>query len=73
VLICPKNFFFTKFENGYQNKAEFYAYFETVEKNAKNYTSKLFAKNFFWMHFYSIISAYFAYSHAKKELKFWGH
>jgi hypothetical protein len=41
VLIRPKNFFFTKFENGYQNNAEFYADFETVEKNAKNLLTKM--------------------------------
>ncbi len=46
MLIWPKNFFFTKFEYGYQNNAEFYADFETVEKNAKNLlTKKLQAKN----------------------------
>ncbi len=36
MLIWPKNFFFTKFEYGYQKNPEFYADFETVEKNAKN-------------------------------------
>jgi hypothetical protein len=45
VLISPKHLFFTKFEDGYQNNAEFYADFETVEKNAKNsLTKKLQAK-----------------------------
>jgi hypothetical protein len=40
-----KNFFFTKFEYGYQNNAEFYADFETVVKNAQNLlTKKLQAK-----------------------------
>ncbi len=36
MLIWPKNFFFTKFEDGYQNNSEFYADLESVEKNAKN-------------------------------------
>jgi hypothetical protein len=40
VLIRPKNFFFTKFEYGYQNNSEFYADFETVEENAKNLLTK---------------------------------
>ncbi len=40
-----KNFFFTKFEYGYPKNSEFYADFETVEKNAKNLlTKKLKAK-----------------------------
>jgi hypothetical protein len=40
-----KKLFFTKFEYGYQNNTEFYADFETVEKNAKNLlTKKLQAK-----------------------------
>jgi hypothetical protein len=38
-------FFITKFEDGYQSNAEFYADFETVENNAKNsLTKKLQAK-----------------------------
>ncbi len=32
--------FFTKFEYGQQKNAEFYADFETVEKNAKNLLAK---------------------------------
>ena len=45
MLIRPKNFFFTKFEYGYPKNSEFYADFETVEKNAKNLlTKKLQAK-----------------------------
>ncbi len=45
MLIWPKNFFFARFEYGYENNAEFYADFETVEKNAKNsLTKKLQAK-----------------------------
>jgi hypothetical protein len=45
MLICPKNFFFTKFEYGYQNNSEFYADLEYVEKNAKKLiTKKLQAK-----------------------------
>jgi hypothetical protein len=37
--------FLHKIRNGYQNNAEFYADFETVEKNAKNFlTKKLQAK-----------------------------
>jgi hypothetical protein len=36
MLIGPKNFFFTKFEYGYQNNSELYADLESVEKNAKN-------------------------------------
>jgi hypothetical protein len=44
-VISSKNFFFTKFEYGYQNNSEFYADFETVDKNAKNLlTKKLQAK-----------------------------
>ena len=40
-----KNFFFTKFEYGYPKNSEFYADFETAEKNAKNLqTKKLQAK-----------------------------
>ncbi len=35
-----ENFFFTKFEYGYQNNSEFYADFETVEKIAKNLQTK---------------------------------
>jgi hypothetical protein len=35
-----KKLFFTKFEYEYQNNAEFYADFETVEKNAKNSLTK---------------------------------
>ncbi len=46
MLIWPKNFFFTKFEYGYQNNSEFYAGLESVEKNAKNLqTKKLQAKS----------------------------
>jgi hypothetical protein len=45
MLIWPKNFFFTKFEYGYQNNSEFYADLESVEKNTKNLiTKKLQAK-----------------------------
>jgi hypothetical protein len=45
MLISPKNFFFTKFEYGYQNNSEFYADLESVGKNAKNLlTKKLQAK-----------------------------
>ncbi len=45
MLIWPKNFFFTKFEYGYQNNSVFYADLESVEKNAKNLlTKKLQAK-----------------------------
>jgi hypothetical protein len=40
MLIWPKNFFFTKFENGYQKTSEFYADLESVEKNAKNWLIK---------------------------------
>jgi hypothetical protein len=40
VLIWPRNFFFTKFEYGYQNKAEFYADFETVEKKYEKFANK---------------------------------
>jgi hypothetical protein len=40
VLIWHKNFFFAKFDNGYQNNAEFYADFEIVEKNVKNLLTK---------------------------------
>ncbi len=40
MLIWNKNFFFEKFEYGYQNNAEFYADFETVEKNVKNVLTK---------------------------------
>ncbi len=36
MLIWPKIFSFNKFECGYQNNAEFYADFETVQKNVKN-------------------------------------
>jgi hypothetical protein len=32
---CDLNVFFTKFGHGCQKNAEFYADFETVEKNAK--------------------------------------
>jgi hypothetical protein len=32
--------FLHKFEYGYQNNAEFYAVFETVEKNGKNLLTK---------------------------------
>ncbi len=35
-VLWPKNLFFTKFENGYQNNIEFDADFETGEENAKN-------------------------------------
>jgi hypothetical protein len=45
MLIWPKNFFFTKFEYGYQYNSEFYADLESVEKNAKELlTKKLQAK-----------------------------
>jgi hypothetical protein len=45
VLIGHKNFFFAKFEYGYQNNAEFYADFKTVEKKMKNLlTKKLWPK-----------------------------
>ncbi len=40
MLIWHKNFFFAKFEYGYQNNAEFYADLETVEKNVKNLLTK---------------------------------
>ncbi len=40
MLIWHKNFSFAKFEYGYQNNAEFYADFETVEKNVKNLLKK---------------------------------
>ncbi len=40
VLIWPKNVFFTKFDDGYQNNSEFYADLETVEKNAKKFANK---------------------------------
>ncbi len=40
MLIWHKTFFFSKFEYGYQNNAEFYADFETVEKNVKNLITK---------------------------------
>ncbi len=45
MIIWPKNFFFTKLEYGYPKNSEFYADFETVEKNAINLlTKKLQAK-----------------------------
>jgi len=45
LLIWPKNFSFTKFEDGYQNNSEFYAELKSVEKKAKNLlTKKLQAK-----------------------------
>ncbi len=40
MLIWPKNSFFTKFEYVYQKNSEFYADFETVEKNARNLLTK---------------------------------
>jgi hypothetical protein len=40
MLISTKNFFFTKFEYGYQNNSEFYADLESVEKNATNAKQK---------------------------------
>jgi hypothetical protein len=40
MLIRPKNFFFTKFESGYQNNSEFYADLESVDKNAKKIAKK---------------------------------
>ncbi len=40
VYSYSKTLFFTKFEYGYQNNSEFYADFETVEKNAKNLLTK---------------------------------
>ena len=36
MLVCPKKFEY----GGYQNNAEFYADFETAEKNAKNLLTK---------------------------------
>ena len=36
MLIWPKNFFFTKFEYGYQNNLAIYADLKSVEENAKN-------------------------------------
>jgi hypothetical protein len=38
--MTKKNFFFAKYEYGYQNNAEFYPDFETVEKNVKNLQTK---------------------------------
>ncbi len=35
MLIWPKKIFVTKFEDGYQNNSEFYADFESVEKNIR--------------------------------------
>jgi hypothetical protein len=35
LLICPKNYFLTKFEYGYQNNPELIADFETGEKCGK--------------------------------------
>jgi hypothetical protein len=40
VLIGPKNFLLSKFENGYQKYAEFHADSKTVEKNAINLLAK---------------------------------
>jgi hypothetical protein len=40
VIIRPKNFFFAKFEYGYQNNSEFYAGFESVEKKCKKLANK---------------------------------
>ncbi len=40
MLIWHKNFFFAKLEYGYQKNAQFYADFETVEKNVKNLLTK---------------------------------
>jgi hypothetical protein len=39
-MTYKKNFFFAKFEYGYQNKAEFYTDFETAEKIVKNLLTK---------------------------------
>ncbi len=44
MLMWHKNFFFAKFEYGYQNNAEFYADFETVEKNVKNLLKKSYSQ-----------------------------
>ncbi len=45
MLIWHKNFFFAKFEFGYQNNAKFYADFKTAEKNVKTLqTKKLWTK-----------------------------
>jgi hypothetical protein len=70
VLIWHKNFFFAKFEYGYQNNAELYADFETFEKNVKKqpkkceksevllfYTTNLqkcLANNFVWVDFFQL-------------------
>ncbi len=91
MSIRPKNFFFTKFEYGYQINAGFYTDLETPEQNAKNlltksYRQKKCAKkvltnNFFWDHFFPIIStdlksaensAFFGYSYVKKEIQKFG-
>jgi hypothetical protein len=40
VLILSKKIFFTKLEYGYPKNTEFYADFETFEKNAKNSLTK---------------------------------
>jgi hypothetical protein len=48
VLIWHKNFFFSKFKCGYQNNAEFYADFETVEKNVKNLITKKLQPKSVW-------------------------
>ncbi len=40
VSIWPKNFFFTKFVDGYQNNTEYYADVQTVAKNIKKIANK---------------------------------
>ncbi len=63
MLIWHWYFFFAKFEYEYQNSIEFYADFEFVKKNAKNfefilfytsYMQKFLANNFFWVHFFQL-------------------
>jgi hypothetical protein len=45
VQIGPKNFFFLKFELGYQKYAEFHADSKTIEKNALNLLAKKLDQN----------------------------
>ncbi len=69
MLIWPKNFFFTKFEYGYQNNSKFYADLESVEKNAttKSYRQKKCAKVefvlFYTTNLYKFLANNFFYVH----------
>ncbi len=88
MLIWHKNFFFAKFEYGYQNNAEFYADFKTGEKNVKHLLKKkVTAKSVWHITFSGWIFLYYFHRFEisvkfcefwilicqKRTKKFWGH